>query len=146
MVNLARTGFASHHNPRRKEFQNEQLKQSGESLTSSALVSLQKPGNIEVLESGLMVVETKLGWMVFGKRSCRIDNILPSFSMHSMLLPTNNLWELEGTNLTELIPDIVDRLRMYPIGLSADIEKAFLILSIAPEDNFFDFSSLVMMN
>ncbi|GFU04729.1 DUF1758 domain-containing protein [Nephila pilipes] len=29
MVNLARTGFASHQNPRRKEFQNEQLKQSG---------------------------------------------------------------------------------------------------------------------
>ncbi|GFU16681.1 uncharacterized protein NPIL_110851 [Nephila pilipes] len=33
MVNLARTGFASHQNPRRKEFQNEQ---SGESSTASA--------------------------------------------------------------------------------------------------------------
>ncbi|GFS82651.1 hypothetical protein NPIL_700641 [Nephila pilipes] len=43
MVNLARTGFASHQNQLRKEFQNEQLKQSGESSTASALVSLQKP-------------------------------------------------------------------------------------------------------
>ncbi|GFT45477.1 DUF1758 domain-containing protein [Nephila pilipes] len=43
MVNLARIGFASHQNPLRKEFQNEQLKQSGESSTASALVSLQKP-------------------------------------------------------------------------------------------------------
>ncbi|GFT89950.1 DUF5641 domain-containing protein, partial [Nephila pilipes] len=41
MVNLARTGFASHQNPRWKEFQNEQLKQSGNSqqhlLTSAEL-------------------------------------------------------------------------------------------------------------
>ncbi|GFT04927.1 integrase catalytic domain-containing protein [Nephila pilipes] len=92
-------------NPRRKEFQNEQLKRSGESSTASALVSLQKPGadvlgqlltgNTVVLECGLTAVETKLGWMVFGKGSCRIDNILPSLSMHSMSLPANNLSELE---------------------------------------------------
>ncbi|GFU45723.1 DUF1758 domain-containing protein [Nephila pilipes] len=44
MVNVTRTDFASHQNPRRKEFQNEHLKQSGESSTVSALVSLQKPG------------------------------------------------------------------------------------------------------
>ncbi|GFT73494.1 uncharacterized protein NPIL_270551, partial [Nephila pilipes] len=197
MANLARTFFASHQNPRRKEFQNEQLKQSEESSTASALVSLQKPGkkdcifcdkshpsekcylakkmtltakqklllekgacvsclkiaghitfsekaicgfipriendeilnelkrkkivfadffreetdinlligadvlgilltgNTVVLECGLTAVETKLGWTVFGKGSCRIDNILPSLSMHSMSLPANKLWELE---------------------------------------------------
>ncbi|GFT74975.1 DUF1758 domain-containing protein [Nephila pilipes] len=44
MLNVARTGFDSHQNPQRKEFQNEQLKQSGKSSTVSALVSLQKPG------------------------------------------------------------------------------------------------------
>ncbi|GFS29620.1 uncharacterized protein NPIL_414761 [Nephila pilipes] len=44
MVNLARTGFASHQNPRRKEFQNEQLKHSGESSTASVFESLQRPG------------------------------------------------------------------------------------------------------
>ncbi|GFW11214.1 integrase catalytic domain-containing protein [Trichonephila clavipes] len=38
-----------------------------------------------------------------------------------------------GPNLIELIPDIIDRFRLYPIGLSSDIEKAFLQLSIIPE-------------
>ncbi|GFS41466.1 DUF1758 domain-containing protein, partial [Nephila pilipes] len=221
MVNLARTGFASHQNPRWKEFQNEQLKQSGESSTASASENLQKPGekkiiravidfgsqssyvsqkimtqlkafplrteivihalfvgdetepkshkvfeievsslnrvfscgfeafsekkkicgfiprikneeilnelkrkkivfadffreetdinlligadvlrklltgNTVVLGCGLTAVETKLGWTVLGKGSCRIDNILPSLSMHSMSLPANKLWELE---------------------------------------------------
>ncbi|GFV82587.1 DUF1758 domain-containing protein [Trichonephila clavipes] len=44
---------------------------------------------------------------------------------------------LKGTNLIELIPDILDRFRMYPIGISADIEKAFLMLSVAPKDRDF---------
>ncbi|GFS86919.1 DUF1758 domain-containing protein [Nephila pilipes] len=52
-------------------------------------------GNTVVLECGLTAVETKLGWTVFGKGSCRIDNFLPSLSMHSMSLPANKLWELE---------------------------------------------------
>ncbi|GFT44317.1 putative RNA-directed DNA polymerase from transposon X-element [Trichonephila clavipes] len=38
-----------------------------------------------------------------------------------------------GPSLNELIPDIIDRFRVYPIGLSSDIEKAFLQLSIIPE-------------
>ncbi|GFU70771.1 DUF1758 domain-containing protein [Trichonephila clavipes] len=40
--------------------------------------------------------------------------------------PSLNECLLKGTNLIELIPDILDRFRMYPIGISADIEKAFL--------------------
>ncbi|GFU33432.1 uncharacterized protein NPIL_272241 [Nephila pilipes] len=239
MVRLARTGLTSHQNPRRKEFQNEQLKQSGESSTASTLVSLQKSGkkncifcdkshpseicylakkmtltakqklllekgacfsclkiaghiskfcNVKnqlkcpkcnnhhfeltcpeprknnepksfvsksensfsncsrsetvflqtlcvlircqgqekiiraVIDSGSQssyvlrdvlgklltentvalecaAVETKLGWTVFGKGSCRIDNILPSLSMHSMSLPANKLWELEVSGI-----------------------------------------------
>ncbi|GFT13804.1 DUF5641 domain-containing protein [Nephila pilipes] len=51
IINLARTGFASHQNPGRKEFQNEQLKQSGESSTASALVSLQKPAYLPEIYS-----------------------------------------------------------------------------------------------
>ncbi|GFT05030.1 integrase catalytic domain-containing protein [Trichonephila clavipes] len=39
-----------------------------------------------------------------------------------------------GLNLLELILDIIDRFRLYPIGLNADIEKAFLQLEIAPKD------------
>ncbi|GFW90109.1 DUF1758 domain-containing protein [Trichonephila clavipes] len=44
---------------------------------------------------------------------------------------------LKGTNLIELIPDILDRFRIYPIGISADMEKAFLMLSVAPKDRDF---------
>ncbi|GFT53184.1 uncharacterized protein TNCV_4232891 [Trichonephila clavipes] len=40
--------------------------------------------------------------------------------------PSLNECLLKRTNLIELIPDILDRFRMYPIGISADIEKAFL--------------------
>ncbi|GFT76985.1 uncharacterized protein TNCV_1098871 [Trichonephila clavipes] len=51
--------------------------------------------------------------------------------------PSLNECLLKGTNLIELIPDILDRFRMYPIGISADIEKAFLMLSVAPKDRDF---------
>ncbi|GFS43647.1 integrase catalytic domain-containing protein [Trichonephila inaurata madagascariensis] len=44
---------------------------------------------------------------------------------------------LSGPNLIELIPDILDRFRMYCIGLSADIEKAFLQISVTPEHRDF---------
>ncbi|GFY35531.1 integrase catalytic domain-containing protein [Trichonephila clavipes] len=44
---------------------------------------------------------------------------------------------LKGPNLIELIPDILDRFRMYPIGLSADIEKAFLQISVTPKHRDF---------
>ncbi|GFT19673.1 integrase catalytic domain-containing protein [Trichonephila clavipes] len=40
-------------------------------------------------------------------------------------------------NLIEQIPDILDRFRRYPIGLSADIEKAFLQLGITPKHRDF---------
>ncbi|GIY78875.1 uncharacterized protein CDAR_475171 [Caerostris darwini] len=44
---------------------------------------------------------------------------------------------IKGLNLIELIPDIIDRFRLHKIGLSADIEKAFLQLSVAPEHRDF---------
>ncbi|GFS74006.1 integrase catalytic domain-containing protein [Trichonephila clavipes] len=40
---------------------------------------------------------------------------------------------LRGPNLIELIPDILDTFRMYPIGLSANIENAFLQISVTPD-------------
>ncbi|GFT56979.1 uncharacterized protein TNCV_189771 [Trichonephila clavipes] len=51
--------------------------------------------------------------------------------------PSLNECLLKGTNLIELIPDILDRFRMYPIGISADIEKDFLMLSVALKDRDF---------
>ncbi|GFV11161.1 integrase catalytic domain-containing protein [Trichonephila clavipes] len=43
----------------------------------------------------------------------------------------------KGINLLEMIPDILDRFRMFPIGISADKKKAFLMLSVAPKDRDF---------
>ncbi|GFY71657.1 uncharacterized protein TNIN_495001, partial [Trichonephila inaurata madagascariensis] len=48
--------------------------------------------------------------------------------------PSLNDCLCKGINLIELIPDILDRFRIYPIGIVADIEKAFLMLSVAPKD------------
>ncbi|GFV60051.1 DUF1758 domain-containing protein [Trichonephila clavipes] len=48
--------------------------------------------------------------------------------------PSLNQCLYKGINLLEVIPDILDRFRLfYPIGLSADIEKAFLMLSVHPK-------------
>ncbi|GFU88126.1 putative RNA-directed DNA polymerase from transposon X-element [Trichonephila clavipes] len=51
--------------------------------------------------------------------------------------PSLNDCLLIGPNLIELIPDILDRFRMYPIALSANIEKAFLQISVTPEHRDF---------
>ncbi|GFU60552.1 uncharacterized protein TNCV_1729831 [Trichonephila clavipes] len=48
--------------------------------------------------------------------------------------PSLNQCLYKGINLLEVIPDILDTFRLYPIGLSADIEKAFLMLSVHPND------------
>ncbi|GFX31467.1 integrase catalytic domain-containing protein [Trichonephila clavipes] len=51
--------------------------------------------------------------------------------------PSLNDCLLKGLNLIELILDILDRFRMYPIGLSADIEKTFLQISVTPKHKDF---------
>ncbi|GFU11737.1 DUF1758 domain-containing protein [Nephila pilipes] len=82
-------------------------------------------GNIVVLECGLTAVETKPGWTVFGKGPCRIDNILPSLSMHSMSLPANKLWELEILGIASenekekdyfSLKDFNDKIKILPDG------------------------------
>ncbi|GFY19067.1 integrase catalytic domain-containing protein [Trichonephila clavipes] len=40
----------------------------------------------------------------------------------------------KGINLIELILEVLDRFRIYPIGIVADIENALLMLSIAAND------------
>ncbi|GFT91376.1 uncharacterized protein NPIL_238231 [Nephila pilipes] len=67
----------------------------------------------------------------FESRTTKIRSV---FGVSEKGSPSLNVCLCKGTNLIELIPDIIYRFRMYPIGLSADIEKAFLILSIAPKD------------
>ncbi|GFU38878.1 DUF1758 domain-containing protein [Trichonephila clavipes] len=48
--------------------------------------------------------------------------------------PSLNDCLYKGVNLTEMILDILDRFRINPNGIVADIEKAFLMLSVAPKD------------
>ncbi|GFS77842.1 integrase catalytic domain-containing protein [Trichonephila clavipes] len=48
--------------------------------------------------------------------------------------PSLNDCLYKGVNLIELILDILDRFRIYPVRIVADIEKAFLMLSVAPKD------------
>ncbi|GFT20349.1 uncharacterized protein TNCV_1009461 [Trichonephila clavipes] len=48
--------------------------------------------------------------------------------------PSLNDCVYKGVNLIELIPDILDRFRIYLVGIVADIEKAFLMRSVAPKD------------
>ncbi|GFU94432.1 uncharacterized protein TNCV_2644201 [Trichonephila clavipes] len=61
--------------------------------------------------------------------------------------PSLNDCLYKGVNLIELIPDILDRFRIYPVGIVADIEKAFLMLSVAPKDrDYLRFFSHAMEN
>ncbi|GFV21013.1 integrase catalytic domain-containing protein [Trichonephila clavipes] len=72
--------------------------------------------------------EVKLPW------KCNSEN-LPSnkeLTWKRHLRMMNKL--RNGVNLIELIPDILDRFRIYPVGIVADIEKEFLMLSVAPKD------------
>ncbi|GFX62459.1 DUF1758 domain-containing protein [Trichonephila clavipes] len=61
--------------------------------------------------------------------------------------PSLNDCLYKGVNLIELIPDILDRFRIYPVGIVADIEKTFLMLSVAPKDrDYLRFFSHAMKN
>ncbi|GFV77763.1 uncharacterized protein TNCV_1575111 [Trichonephila clavipes] len=65
--------------------------------------------------------------------------IRPAFDASARATDQSLLNDLlyKGPNLIEQIPDILDRFRRYSIGLSADIEKAFLQLRITPKHRYF---------
>ncbi|GFW09338.1 putative RNA-directed DNA polymerase from transposon X-element [Trichonephila clavipes] len=69
------------------------------------------------------------------KQASQTMKIRPVFdaSARDKSQPSLNDCLNRGPNLIELLPDIIDRFRLYPIGLSSDIEKAFLQLSIISE-------------
>ncbi|GFY78675.1 uncharacterized protein TNIN_162381 [Trichonephila inaurata madagascariensis] len=70
------------------------------------------------------------------KNSSQSTKIRPVFdaSAREKGKPSLNQCLFTGPNLIELLPDVLDRFRMFMIGLSADIEKAFLQIGIAPDD------------
>ncbi|GBM67716.1 hypothetical protein AVEN_244301-1 [Araneus ventricosus] len=67
---------------------------------------------------------------------CEIGLLLAA-DVARMLFLEGSVKLYSGPNLIEQIPDIIDRFRSYPIDISADIEKAFLQLGIAPEHRDF---------
>ncbi|GFU32230.1 uncharacterized protein NPIL_75931 [Nephila pilipes] len=90
--------------------------------------------NTVVLECGLTAVETKLEWTVFGKGSCRIGNILPSLSMHSISLKANKLWELEVLGISSEnekekddfnLKDFNDKIKILSDGRYEDLRQRF---------------------
>ncbi|GFS52051.1 putative RNA-directed DNA polymerase from transposon X-element [Trichonephila inaurata madagascariensis] len=112
-------------------------------------------GNYLKLSSGVTVVQTKFVCTVIGKTNTIYNNLYSNVvSLHFANFTVTDLWNLDAigiTNPTEdakrkhahsdflnlfkenlsVLPD--GRFRLYPIGLSSNIEKAFLQLSIIPE-------------
>ncbi|GFW83958.1 uncharacterized protein TNCV_4185581 [Trichonephila clavipes] len=88
------------------------------------------PALYDELEAKIRALES-LGWTQdkYGEflsplvESCLAEDILLAFERSK-----NFKEDSPGPNLIEQIPDIFDRFRRYPVGLSADIEKAFLQL------------------
>ncbi|GFV11234.1 uncharacterized protein TNCV_3723231 [Trichonephila clavipes] len=80
------------------------------------------------------------------KMSSQTTKIRPVFDASSREKGSVSLNQciFTGPNLLELIPNIIDKFRLYPIGLNADIEKAFLQLEIAPKDVIYVSFILVM--
>ncbi|GFV96666.1 uncharacterized protein TNCV_3387591 [Trichonephila clavipes] len=66
------------------------------------------------------------------KRDSPTERVKPTELMTASALISSE--KSSGVNLIELIPDILDRFRIYPVGIVADIEKAFLMLSVAPKN------------
>ncbi|GFW65682.1 integrase catalytic domain-containing protein [Trichonephila clavipes] len=132
-------------------------------LLGADVISVILSGRSIKLRSGLMAIGIMLGFTVMGKSSQEVnDNTevsVPAIRERQLTVikisettkirpvfvataregnnPSLNDCLLKGPNLIELIPDILDRFRMYPIGLSADIEKAFLQISVTPEHRDF---------
>ncbi|GFT71168.1 integrase catalytic domain-containing protein [Trichonephila clavipes] len=69
-------------------------------------------------------------------KTTKIRPVFDATARESGKLSLNDVLR-KGPSLIEIISDISDRFRLYPIGLSADIEKAFLQLAIAPEHREF---------
>ncbi|UYV64637.1 hypothetical protein LAZ67_3001419 [Cordylochernes scorpioides] len=92
----------------------------------------------EIKVSDLWSLEN-IGVMDDGQAESNTTPVRPVFDASCK---TKGGWSLndclaKGPNLLELIPDIMLRFRLNKIGVIADIEKAFLQISVAKEDRQF---------
>ncbi|GFS99814.1 uncharacterized protein TNCV_1062711 [Trichonephila clavipes] len=125
MVLLARTGLTFHQNPRKKDYR---ATQDWEKLNI-----IERVPDLELNKECHYLAHRPVI-----KLASQTTKIRPIFdaSASEKGKPLNECL-LKGTNLIELLPDILDRFRMYPICISADIERALLMLSVAPKDGDF---------
>ncbi|KAF2900956.1 hypothetical protein ILUMI_05237 [Ignelater luminosus] len=77
-------------------------------------------GRKKEVRNGMIAFQTKLGWTLMGKVSKDTNNC-KGFSMNFL-------------SLKKKIPEILTRFRMNKLGIVAHIRRAFLQLSIVPED------------
>ena len=103
-------------------------------------------------ENGPTAVQTKLGWVLSGptngavQNDQRQNNLMTTHVLRTAKKPVDNtnesldgslrrFWDLDtGPPLEENILDILLRFRVSRIALTGDVEKAFLMISIAEED------------
>ncbi|GFY05513.1 DUF1758 domain-containing protein [Trichonephila clavipes] len=106
-------------------------------LSAATLISTHDRNGTEIIEK----IEEKgensyfLSHRPIVKDDSITTKIRPVFDASARSTGQSSLNDLlyKGPNLIEQIPDILDRFHRYPIGLSADIEKAFLQLGITPK-------------
>ncbi|GFW34734.1 DUF1758 domain-containing protein [Trichonephila clavipes] len=83
-------------------------------------------GKIIPLKSSLTSVHTRLSWTVMGKLFASEPSVERSPSLNDCLSTE--------PNLIEIIPTILNRFRRNYIGVTSDIEKGFLQISIREKD------------
>ncbi|GFW74544.1 integrase catalytic domain-containing protein [Trichonephila clavipes] len=133
MILLARTGLGFMQRQKKKA-----IVEESSLATSAALVNTKGKRSENVTETEIETDAYYLPHRDVFKYS-EITKIRPAFDATAREgnNPSFSDCLLRGLNLTELIPDILDRFCMYAIGLSADIEKAFLQICVTPEHRDF---------
>ncbi|GFT19679.1 integrase catalytic domain-containing protein [Trichonephila clavipes] len=115
-----------------------QLKTQRKPLRTSFTLSA-KAIEEELMKEVPDVDELSILKMQISDKFSRLKKKMPKrrWSAHATGQSSLNDLLYKDPNLIEQIPDILDRFRRYPIGLSADIEKAFLQLGITPKHRDF---------
>ncbi|GFU77800.1 DUF1758 domain-containing protein [Trichonephila clavipes] len=85
-------------------------------LIGADVMGRQLTGNVVTLHSGLTAVESKLGWMVFGKHKFYgKDKYATTLSMHVGNIPLQNLWKLEVLGITDPTQKLLKKEKTYLI-------------------------------
>ncbi|UYV75046.1 hypothetical protein LAZ67_12002228 [Cordylochernes scorpioides] len=89
-----------------------------------------------VLSNGLNASQTRFGWTLMGECQPGSDVSLAHHVTTMTISESSitNLWNLDGPNLIEMIPNLMLRFRIGKFGVVADIKKAFLQIEVNERD------------